>query len=80
MISRMIEKIVWKIRQKNDTVKLNVSHDHHVTVMTIIPPLRSSTPWSYDQPLDFDFDRYDHLTHDFLIESMEYYGIVASQN
>ena len=78
MISRIIERIVWKIRQINDTVKLDVSYDHHVTVTTIIRPLWSSTSCSYDQPPDFD--RYDHLTHNFSIENMEYYGIVASQN
>ena len=49
MISRIIERIVWKIRQINDTVKLDVSYDHHVTVTTIMWQLRPS------------FDRYDHL-------------------
>ena len=79
MISRIIERIVWTKRQINDTVKLNVSYDHHVTVTTNNRPSRPSTPCSYDQPPDFDFDHYDHLTHNFSNENMDYYGIVASQ-
>ena len=80
MISMIIGRIVWKIPQINHTVKLNVSYDHHVTITIIIRPLRSSTPCSYDQPPDFDFDRYDHLTYNFSIQNMEYYGIAAYQN
>ena len=67
-----------KIRQINDAANLNVSYDNHVTFTTTIRPLRLSTPCSYDQPPDFDFDCYDHLAHNFSIENRDYYGIVAS--
>ena len=74
----------WNSCVKNTAAKwhwkLNVSYDHHVTVTTTIRPLRSSTPCSYDQPPDFDFDCYDQLAHNFSIEYMDNYGMLAYQN
>ena len=48
------------------------SYDRHSTVTTFT--------CSYDQPPDFDFDRYDRLAHNFSIKNIDYYGMLAYQN